>query len=92
MPHLTPKDAIENVTYAAMSLYDHMKLNGVEIDNHESDLYVPVSPVTAHFIARYEHKANVTTFVSAIDGKLWYDIPFAYMPFWERKQSGAGQR
>ena len=26
------------------------------------------------------------------DGKLWYDIPFAYMPFWERKADGAGQR
>lgn len=81
-----------NVTYQAMSLYDLMKWNGVEIDNHESDLYVPVNPVTTHFIEQYEHKANVTTFEHSIDGKLWYDIPFAYMPFWERKADGAGQR
>jgi len=26
----------------------------------------------------------VTRFTNNIDGKPWYDVPFAYMPFWDR--------
>lgn len=67
-----------------MSIYEDMKNLGVEIDHHESDLYVPVTDETRAIVAEYEFKTNVTTFVSQIDKKLWYDIPFAYLPYWER--------
>lgn len=73
-----------------MSIYEEFKKAGVETDNHASDLYVPVNEATKKIISEYEFKSNVTTFVSNIDGKTWYDIPFAYLPFWDNKLKGAG--
>lgn len=58
---------------------------GIEHDSHESDLYIPVNEQTVALIAEYEYKSNVTTFISQIDKKRWYDIPFAYIPFWEKR-------
>ena len=49
-----------------------------EIDTHESDLYLKVTPASKDLISKYEFKQNVTTFKSAIDNTTWYDIPFAY--------------
>jgi len=69
-------------------IYQQMKAAGVEIDNHESDLYVPVNADTQKLITKYRFRSNVTTFVNQIDGKLWFDIPFAYTPFWEEKTAG----
>lgn len=63
-----------------MSIYEQMKATGVEIDHHETDLYVPVTETTKAIVKDYEHKSIVTCFPSQIDGSLWYDIPFAYTP------------
>ena len=66
------------------SLYDEMVKAGVEMDHHESDLYVPVNDVTRAILARYPKQAR-KTFASNPDGKPWYDIHFAYEPFWADK-------
>ena len=58
---------------------------GVQHDHHESDLYVPVTPETTKLVNAYEFKNNVKMFTCAIDKKQWYDIPFAYMPFWKKR-------
>lgn len=71
-----------------MTIYEQMKQAGVQIDHHESDLYVPVNTATSEILSRWRFKRNVTRFTSQIDGKSWYDIPFAYDPFWESKQRG----
>lgn len=63
-------------------LYQKAKDLSVEIANHESDLYLPVNDITRELIAQYKFRSNVTTFRSQIDGTMWYDIPFAYQPFW----------
>jgi hypothetical protein len=68
-----------------MSLYTDLVHAGVPLDSHESDLYALVTATSNRIIAKYEHRKNVTTFVSQGDRRLWYDIPFAYEPFWERK-------
>jgi hypothetical protein len=68
-----------------MNIYKEMIDLGVKIDNHESDLYVPVTPETTKIINLYEFKSNVKPFICNIDKKLWYDIPFAYSPFWENR-------
>lgn len=68
-----------------MSIYKEMVEAGVENSSHESDLYVPVNMVTTQLVEAYEHKNNVTMFTSNIDGKRWYDIPFAFDPYWESK-------
>jgi len=56
---------------------------GCEIGSHESDLHVKSTPAALTVLAAYSHDAR--TFISAIDGALWLDIPFAYSPFWAAK-------
>ena len=68
-----------------MSIYQDMQATGVEIANHESDLYVPVTEETTAIVDAYEFKGNVTRFTSQIDQKPWYDIPFMYSPWWEKR-------
>jgi hypothetical protein len=70
-----------------VDIYQELLAAGVPIDNHESDLYVPVNEVTHTIVARYEHRTNVTTFVNQVTGAHSYDIPFAYSPFWDRKKA-----
>lgn len=65
-----------------MTIYEAMKEAGVPIEHHETDLYVPVTPVTRAIISNYEHKKIVSTFVS--EGRFWFDIPFAYTPAWKK--------
>jgi len=67
------------------SIYSQLKTAGVPLAAHESDLYAMVTPESRKIIQAYEFKGNVTTFRAEDDGKLWYDIPFAYEPFWNRK-------
>ena len=58
---------------------------GVEVDNHESDLYVPDNEVTRKIIEGYEFKGNCSRFRNAVDGEIWVDIPFSYDPWWDYK-------
>lgn len=59
---------------------------GVEISHHESDLYVKVTPESRAIVEDYEFRCNVTAFRSRVDGELWYDVPFAFDPFWIKAQ------
>lgn len=49
-----------------------------DIDHHESDLYLRVTPVSKRLIEEYEFKGNVTMFIDQIDHVPWYEVPFAY--------------
>lgn len=62
---------------------------GVQLDNHESDLYAKVSDTSRAIIKTYYDTYTIRTFRSEIDGELWYDIPFAFLPFWERRSARA---
>lgn len=71
-----------------MTLYEELKAAGVEIGNHESDLYFPVTEATTAILHKPEHRANyeiTTTFLNNITHTLWYDVPFAFAPWWERR-------
>ena len=63
-----------------MDLYAALLAIEAEIDSHESDLYVRHSPAAAALIKRSGRPA--TTFI--VNGKIWWDIPFAYEPWWKR--------
>ena len=69
-----------------MHIYERLKAAGVPLDSHESDLYAMVTPVSREIVLAYlrecEH-AGVTQFLSKVDGQIWYDIPFAYLPYWK---------
>lgn len=49
-----------------------------EIDHHESDLYLKVTPVSRELVAQYDYKNLVTMFIDNIDHVPWYEIPFAW--------------
>lgn len=70
-----------------MSIYERFKsvCEESEIAHHESDLYVPVTEATAQIVNNYDFKCNVTTFKDQVTGRLYYDIPFEYQPYWEEK-------
>jgi len=72
------------------SLYRRFIDGGIppeEIDHHYSDLYVKVSLKSKRILEEYQKECKVRVFAStfkANDGTgLWYDIAFAYDPFWE---------
>ena len=60
-----------------------MKMNEKDIDHYNSDLYLRVNSISKKLIKEYNFKENVETFVDEIDHELWYDIPFAYLPFYK---------
>ena len=68
-----------------MDIYKELKEANINLDCHESDLYAIVCDISSAIIAKYPFKSNITRFRSEIDGKIWFDIPFAYAPFWEKK-------
>jgi hypothetical protein len=69
------------------NIYTQVVALGIEHSNHESDLYIPVNEQTRELVKNYKFASNVTTFKSNIDGKPWYDIPFAFTPYWDAKSS-----
>lgn len=67
-------------------IYRELLSAGVPIDHHESDLYAKVTDQSAAIVARYPSRDNVRTFRHAVTGEAWYDIPFAYEPYWEARR------
>ena len=66
------------------SLYKDLVRARIPTDHHESDLYVLDTPEARATINRYGYKFR--TFTSNLDHKRWIDVPFAYEPFWEKKE------
>lgn len=54
------------------------------IEHHESDLYLKVDDVSRVIVKAIDNTALLSTFTSWIDNSVWYELPFCYMPFWER--------
>ena len=74
----------------ADQLFHQIVLHGVPFENHFSDLYIPVNETTKALIAAYKFRQNVTTFkrvgcpLTTEGMGLWYDVPFAYAPYWAK--------
>lgn len=66
-----------------MSLYTDLIEAGQPVSNWQSDLYCPVNAVTRELLAKHQLKAS--TFTSNKDGQLWYDVPFMFDPYWDRR-------
>ena len=54
------------------------------IGNWQSDLYIKKCELSDKLIQEYEPKNNVKIFTSQIDNSPWYEIPFAYDPYWNK--------
>ncbi len=69
-----------------MSLYDEVKATGGYLDHYGSDLYIEVNKVNTDILSRFpQENINATVFRNEVTGKLCYDVPFAYDPFWNPK-------
>lgn len=66
-------------------IYPALLKAGATMDNHESDLYVLIDDISRPILDQHS-PMGATKFRSELDGKLWMDIPFAYLPYWERKE------
>jgi hypothetical protein len=55
-------------------------LPAADIGHCCTDLYVRVTPESRALMRRFQYKHMVTTFITKIDGCLWYNLPFCYDP------------
>ena len=67
------------------NFFEEVKKRGIYHDNHCSDLYVYITEETTEMVKDYEYECNVTEFRSQTDGKMMYDIPFAYTDYYKRR-------
>jgi hypothetical protein len=67
------------------TIYDECVDDKLEIDHHESDLYIKDCPAARALLEKY--KCSFTEFEDLESGTKWLDIPFAYTPFWDKKIS-----
>jgi hypothetical protein len=68
-----------------MSLYTDLIEAGVEVGHWQSDLYAPVNETVKAILAKYPSQPRAL-FQSRVDKKIWYDLAFAYDPFWEGRK------
>lgn len=68
-----------------MDLYERAKAAGVEMSNHESDLYLKCGAVADALVKECDTHGNARRFRNQLDGALWWDIPFAYAPWWQKR-------
>ncbi len=68
-----------------MSIYSDMVEAGIPTDSHESDLYVRATK-EAYAILRRHKNTTHRWFINQLDGHAWIDVPFAFDPFWKRRQ------
>lgn len=67
-------------------LYDEVVRRGLEHDHHESDLYLKDTPAARQLLTCYFRSlASVTRFIHQAQRTPWFDIPFAYAPFWRER-------
>jgi len=67
------------------TLYDACVAAGLEMDSHESDLYLRDTPQALALIVSYRGmRHGAKRFRSAVDGNIWFDVPFAFAPFWRK--------
>lgn len=66
-----------------MTIYEEMKQADVPISSWQSDLYAKVCDKSVAIVNEYEFKENVKTFLSQDDNTFWFDIPFAFDPYWD---------
>lgn len=79
-----------------MSIYKELINKGIkpnEISSHCSDLYVVKNAISEQYIQNYTFRESVSSFISQVDGEIWYDIPFGYWDeYISRRKGGKKQQ
>jgi hypothetical protein len=72
------------------TLYGELKRAGVPLANHESDLYFPATEVALGILRTFPlENGNATRFINQAPphkGEQWIEVPFAFLPWWEKRQ------
>ena len=69
------------------SLYEKLTEAGIPTSNHESDLYFRRNQESLKILAEFPiHHRNATVFFNQVELEMWMEVPFAYLPYWEKKQ------
>ena len=73
----------EKVKGNTFSIYDAAVGMGLNIANHYSDLYIEVETRSTELVSKYlaATHSKVTIF-RGNDGKQYYEVVFAYSPYW----------
>ena len=66
-----------------MNLYTEIVKRGIPHSNHYSDLYLPDTAEVRELCKQCDVRPN--TFVNQVEGGIWLDCPFQYLPYWEAK-------
>jgi hypothetical protein len=61
------------------------ELPPADIDHHDTDLYIRKTPASDALIKRLEPKTLLSVFRDNVEGVLWYELPFCYIPAWRCK-------
>lgn len=72
------------------SLYADCIAAGIPYHNHESDLYIPANDQTRALLKKHNLKAEA--FTNQVEGGLWFDVPFQFLPYWEERQKANPNR
>ena len=71
------------------TLYQDLMDAGIEVANHESDLYFPDTEPARTILAKYPREADIATrFTNSRPpnvGERWVDVPFAFLPWWKAR-------
>ena len=67
------------------TIYETLTAAGIECGNWQSDLYFPATPQTREILNQYPKQVR-STFKSNIDGRMMYECPFAFDPFWDARK------
>ena len=59
-------------------------MDPAHIDHYCRDLYLLVNSASSLIVGALDNRALLSVFRSQIDGKLWYELPFCYIPGWTR--------
>lgn len=73
-------------------LFEAIKAAEIPYASHESDLYIKRTEESVTILQRYQFRENVRSFKNNIDGLPWFDVPFAYQPFWDKVQERSNRQ
>lgn len=70
----------------SQELYEQVIALNIPHAHYASDLYIKITVDSMNLISKYKHISNVSSFRNQLDKTLWYDVPFAYQPYyWDRR-------
>jgi hypothetical protein len=71
------------------TLYGDLLAAGIPMANHESDLYFADTSDSRAILARFSYSAKLAIrFGNSQNGEIWWDVPFAFLPWWEGREAG----